>query len=127
MSADMSRNFKIGEDFNSTEVFGLTSTTAVATDELLETIREFQKLGTIGDAERLVISNRVALRLIEDGFLVKEHFENATEGVDINLLEFIDLPVIKIEEHEYPIRIMSESKVGSNYIALVDKEGTVLI
>lgn len=69
-------------------------------------VSAFEHLGTAKDAERLVISNRVALRLIKDEILRSEHFETAQEGVDDEMREFIDLPEVKFGHYSYPVRIM---------------------
>lgn len=107
-------------------IFGLKEKPQ-ALDEVLEIYRDFETLGTIEQADKLVISNRVALRLASDGIITKEILDKAREGFDEKSREYIDLPEIEFGSHKITVRILPEKHVGANYIVLVDKNGLEII
>lgn len=108
------------------EIFGLRED-APALDEILEIFRDFEALGTIEHADKLVISNRVALRLISGGTIKLSDFKNAKEGFDEKTREYVELPEIQFGTRKIPVRILPEKHVGANYIVLVDKKGLEII
>lgn len=103
-------------------LFGLTSISD-SKEEISQVIEEAKSLGILEGTEGLAVSNRVALRLLEDGALKIEQFENATEGINASGLEFIKLDEIDFNGAKYSLFIFSEKEVGPAYIGFVDKEG----
>ena len=107
-----------------------------ALEEVLKVVRADEAAGNLNKIYRLVVSNRIAVRLFLEGALSRSDFEQGvTEGeVDVSKV-FNDngpaLPVVLLEkvrlgDYELRFGILSEKDVDGGFVVTVDSDGNVV-